>query len=107
MRLRNCRVEVRFTQEELSALESKAKKARMSKGGFIRHVIEGTTVKEAPHADFYGLMREVKRVGSNIDQLLKLAYAKGFVDVPALRKALDDLNDTERMLWDTFCPTEK
>lgn len=107
MRKRNCRFEVCFTKDELSELTRKARKARMSNGGFIRHAICGVEIREAPPEDFHGLMREVKRVGSNIDQLLKLAYSKGFMDAPAIRKALEELNTTEKMLWDTFRPTSR
>lgn len=102
MRKRNCRLEVCFTKDELSELIKKARKAHLSKGGFVRHVVSGADIKEAPPADFYGLMREVKRVGSNLDQLLKLANSKGLLDVPAIRKSLDEIHRTEQMLWDTF-----
>ena len=102
MRKRNCRLEVRFTKDELSDLSKKARKAGMSNGGFVRHIVSGVEIKEAPPADFYALMREVKRVGSNLDQLLKLAYSKGLLDVPAIRKSLDEIHNTERMLWATF-----
>lgn len=102
MRKRNCRFEVRFTKDELTELTKKARKAHLSNGGFVRHVVSGAEIKEAPSADFYALMREVKRVGSNLDQLLKLAYSKGLLDVPAIRKSLGEIHDTEQMLWDTF-----
>lgn len=102
MRKRNCRLEVCFTKDELADLTKKARKAHLSKGGLVRHVVSGVEIKEAPPADFYALMREVKRVGSNLDQLLKLAYSKGLLDVPAIRKCLDEIHGTEQMLWDTF-----
>ena len=45
-------------------------------------------------------IREVRRVGYNIDQLLKLANAKGLLDVPQLRKALADNCVAEKMIVD-------
>ncbi len=102
MRKRNCRLEVRFTKDELSDLTKKARKAGMSNGGFVRHIVSGVEIKEAPPADFYALMREVKRVGSNLNQLLQLANSKGLLDVPAIRKSLDEIHNTEQMLWNTF-----
>ena len=82
MRKRNCRVEVCFTKDELYDLTKKARKAHLSIGGFIRHAVRGIEVKEAPPADVPMLIREVRRVGYNIDQILKLANAKGLLDVP-------------------------
>ena len=104
MRKRNCRVEVCFTKDELSALSKKAKKSGMSIGGFIRKAVTGMEIKEAPPAEYYDMIRELRRVGSNINQVLKKANAAGLLDVPMLRKALDDYKKTEKMLWDTFRP---
>ena len=50
------------------------------------------------------MIRELRRVGSNINQVLKKANAAGLLDVPMLRKSLDDYKKTEKMLWDTFRP---
>ena len=104
---RNTAMLLRFTKAEMDTLTKKARKSGRSREGYCRTILNGSTVKETPHADFYGLMREVKRVGSNIDQILKVANTKGFLDVPALRKALDEWSTTEKMLWDTFRPTDK
>ena len=102
MRKRNCRVEVCFTKDELYDLTKKARKARLSVGGFIRRAVRGIEVKEAPPADVPMLIREVRRVGYNIDQILKLANAKGLLDVPRLRKALDENRAVEKLISDTY-----
>ena len=102
MRKRNCRVEVCFTKDELYDLTKKARKAHLSIGGFIRRTVRGIEVKEAPSADVPMLIREVRRVGYNIDQILKLANAKGLLDVPQLRKALDENRAVEKLISDTY-----
>lgn len=99
---RNLEMKVRFTRDELDTLNKKARKAGRSREGYCRQILNESVVKEAPSDDFYALMREVKRVGSNLDQLLKLGYSKGLLDVPAIRKSLDEIHDTAQMLWDTF-----
>lgn len=102
MRKRNCRVEVCFTKDELSDLTKKARKARLSVGGFVRRAVQNIEVKENPPADVPMLIREVRRVGCNIDQILKLANAKGLLDIPRLRKALDDNRAVEKLIADTY-----
>lgn len=102
MRKRNCRVEVCFTKDELSDLTKKARKAHLSLGGFIRHAVNDLEVKEAPPADVPMLIREVRRVGCNIDQLLKIANAKGLLDVPQLRKALEDNRAVEKLISQAY-----
>lgn len=99
---RNLEVKVRFSKDELEALTKKIRKTNFSREGFIRHSANSVVVKEAPSADFSMLIREVRRVGSNIDQLLKTANAKGLLDVPQLRRSLEQNRAVEEMLWDTF-----
>ena len=102
MKKRNCRFEVRFTKDELSDLTKKARKARLTNAAFIRRAVCGAEVREAPPADVPLLIREVRRVGYNIDQILKLANARGMLDVPRLRRALDDNRAVERMIADAY-----
>ena len=102
MKKRNCRFEVRFTKDELSDLTKKARKARLTNAAFIRCAVCVAEVREAPPADVPLLIGEVRRVGYNIDQILKLANARGMLDVPRLRKALDDNRAVERMIADAY-----
>lgn len=102
LRKRNCRFEVCFTKDELSDLTKKARKARLSTGAFVRRAVRDLEVKEAPPADAPMLIREVRRVGYNIDQILKIANTKGLLDVPQLRKALADNRAVEKMIVDAY-----
>ena len=94
-----------FTEDELSELKNKARKSNLSIGGFVRRAVRDLEVKEAPSADVPMLIREVRRVGYNIDQLLKLANGKGVLDGPQLRKALVDNRAVEKMIMDAYTMT--
>jgi len=59
-------------------------------------------IKEAPHADVPLLIREVKRVGNNINQLLFLANSKGFFDKAALTNALKELREVDKLIFDAY-----
>ena len=102
MRKRNCRVEICFTEDELAELKNKARKSNLSIGGFVRRAVRDLEVKEAPPADVPMLVREVRRVGYNVDQLLRLANAKGLLDVPQLRKVLADNRTVEKMIMNAY-----
>ena len=95
-----------FTEDELSELKNKARKANLSIGGLVRRAVRDLEVKEAPSADVPMLIREVRRVGCNIDQLLKIANAKELLDVPQLRKALADNRTVEKMIMDVYTMTD-
>ena len=70
----------------------------------MRKIIAGSRVFEAPPVDFATLIREVNRVGSNIDQILRIANSKNLLDVPRLRKELDELDAIEDAMWKAFAP---
>jgi hypothetical protein len=102
MKKRNCGMMLRFTKSEMDALTKKARKAGLSREGYCRCVLNGSEVKEAPPVDALMLFREVRRVGCNIEQILKLANAKGFLDVPQLRRALEGNRTVEKLIVDTY-----
>ena len=99
---RTLEMKIRFTRAELDALTKKARKSGFSREGFSRRILNGAEVKEAPPAEVPLLIREVRRVGYNIDQLLKRANSIGLLDVPQLRKALEDNRAVEKLIVDTY-----
>ena len=102
MRKRNCRVEIYFTKNELETLTEKVRKAGLSRKQFCRCVLDGAEVKEAPSADVPILIREMRRVGYNIEQLLRFANTRGLLDVPQLRKALEQNREVEKLIIDSY-----
>ena len=99
---RTIEMKVRFTREEMDALTEKTRQSGLSREGYCRRTLNGSVVKETPPADVPLLIREVRRVGYNIDQLLKRANSIGLLDVPQLRKALEDNRAVEKMIVDTY-----
>ena len=95
-------MKIRFTRGELDALTKKARKSGFSREGFSRRILNGAVVKEAPPAEVPMLIREVRRVGYNIDQLLKRANSIGLLDVPQLRKDVADLRTVEKLIVDAY-----
>lgn len=93
---RDCGVLIRFTQEERDNLTEKARRAGLSREHFCRDILNGAEIKEAPPAKYYELIQEVRRTGYNINQLLKIANARGLMDAPLIRKALEENRATEQ-----------
>ena len=79
------KIEVYFPDAEYEAFLKKVKRTNLSISEFVRRMAAEQVIREAPHADVPYLMREVKRVGNNINQLLFLANSKGFFDVNDIR----------------------
>ena len=98
MRTRNHRVVFYLNDREFEAFEEKAKRSSRSREAFIRKAIEDVQIKELPPADLHKLIWEIRRVGNNIDQILMIANAKGILNIPDLRKAIDDLREVEKLI---------
>ena len=80
---------------------------QISTGDMFRRAIREQEVKEAPPVDVPILIREVRRVGYNIDQVLKIARAQGLVDVPQLRKALDENRALVKRITNVYAMAEE
>ena len=102
MRKRNCRVEIYFTKTELETLTKKVRKSGLSREGYCRRILNGAVAKEAPPAEVPMLIREVRRVGYNIDQLLMIARTKNWLIVKELEKALESNRAVEKLIVDTY-----
>ena len=93
-----------MTDEELNDLEIKVSRSGLTRERFIRKILADCRVFDAPPVDFYTLIRDINRVGSNIEQILRLANTKGLLDVPRLRSHLDELDKIEDAMWNAFAP---
>lgn len=96
MRLtKDSRFELRLTKAERGLLAAKAKRAGISSGEFVRKIIQDTEIREAPTADVKELLRVMRRIGGNINQILHRANTVGFLDTVQLRKDLADLRQAQ------------
>ena len=95
-------MKIRFTRGELDALTKKSRKAGLSREGYCRRILNGAVVKENPPADVPTLIREVRRVGYNIDQLLLIARARNWLSAKELEKALESNRAAEKLIADTY-----
>ncbi len=102
MAVRNSRFEMRLTKAEFTDLTRKARKAGLSTAAFVRKAVAGTEVKEAPPADVPVLIMEVRKVGNDLGQILKIASAKSLVDEPRLRQALTENRTVEKMISEAY-----
>ncbi len=102
MRKRDHRVEIYFNDDELARLKEQVRKSGLSRERYCRQVLNGSEVREALPADVRVLIREVRRVGSNLDQILAKANAIGLLDVPELRRAVDQINTVAGTVMDAY-----
>ena len=98
-RKRSIRAQVWLNEIESRRLHDNAKKAGLSQENYLRSLINGYVPKALPPIDYYNMIRELRVIGSNINQLAAKANTTGYVDgtgfereAAHLRKAVSKIN---------------
>ncbi len=102
MRSRTNRINVWLSDEEFADLNEKVSRVRGSRERFIRQCISGAVIREAPSVDVPRLIQEVRRVGSSLNQILRIANSLGLLEVPQLRRALEQNREVEVRIVDVY-----
>ena len=104
MRTRNKEIKVRFTEKELAELDAKVARTYLSRENYIRGVLSGYEIMEAPDVDTRELMNQVRKVGNNLNYLVFLAQCQNFIDVPELRKMANAIWECHRAMMKAYTP---
>ena len=99
---RTLELKIRFPNDELESLTKKSRKAGLSREGYCRRILNGATVKEAPSIDSMVMLRELKRIGYNLNEVLKKANAIGLIDVPEMRKSVTEIRQAVKSIQDAY-----
>ena len=74
------------------------KKSGTTKSAYIRQLIVGYEPRESPPADYFAMTRELKEIGSNLNQLAFMANATGLIDEAAYYENVIHLWDSLRRI---------
>lgn len=88
---RNIEIKIRLNRGEMDQLEKNVKKTGMSREGYIRSLINGSTPKELPPMDFYEVMKELRKISSNMNQIAVRANSCGILDKTEYRANAENL----------------
>ena len=102
MKTRTTEMHLRLTPEEKETLTEKAKLARLSCEEFCRRILNGAIVKEAPSVDVRQLLRQMRHIGGNLNQLLARANTVGFIDTIQLKKELAELRKAQEVIVEAY-----
>ena len=94
----------RVNTNEYEVIKKKTKISGMSMSAFIRKTLLDKKIVSAPPADFPVLIREVKRIGGNLNQLLRKLNTLGIAHSSDLESCETEIRETEKMLYRTFRP---
>lgn len=102
MRNRKNAVLVRFYDDEIALLDSKARRAGIAREQFIREAVSNKKIHEVPSADYLKFIYELRRVGQNLNRLLQIAYSNGLLDVASINHCLDEIRSLDRNIHKEF-----
>ena len=91
MRKRNVHIQVWLNKKEAWELDKKVKKSGLSREAYLRHLIEGSVPREAPPPDYFSMMRELYRIGNNLNQIAQKAHVLNVMDVQRYDAAIHEL----------------
>ena len=94
MRKRNVAILFRLNRKEAEALDKKVKKSGLSREAYLRHLISGVVPRDAPPPDYYSMMRELHRIGNNLNQNAQKAHTLNVVDVQRYDRDMRMFEDT-------------
>lgn len=107
MRTRKHEIKVRLDDKELSRLDAMVAKTVLSREAFIREMLAGYQLVEAPNEDLNELISQIARLGNNVNTMLFTMRVKGFIDRYKLEDAVTGLWEARRMILQLFIPYHK
>lgn len=102
MRKRKNELHVFLNEAEYAQLNKLASETGLSKSKIVWYLICGFSPPQAPPADYRKLIRQIRAVGNNLNQILTVAKANGILNVPDLRREILDLRNVEKEIQQVF-----
>ena len=78
----------RLNRKEAEALDKKVKKSGLNREAYLRYIIQGIVPKDTPPPDYYSMMRELHKIGNNLNQIAQKAHTLNVIDVQRYDEAL-------------------
>ena len=90
MNNRTIEIKVRLNQKEATILNERVKKSCLSREAYLRQLINGLVPQDAPPPDYYAIMKELYKMGNNLNQIARKAQSLNMIDVPLYKKAVEE-----------------
>ena len=94
MRTRSIKKQFWLNEQENEMLALNSLKTGMTESDYLRYIILGYTIKEKPDDRFYEIMKQMRSIAHNLNQLTVKAHSLGFIDELSLNK--------QKELWIKF-----
>lgn len=104
MRKRNKGILLWLSEKEMEKVKRQSEKSGLSVQEFLRKLLNGSKVCEAPPVDFISLIQSTRQVESNSEKLLIGMNSTQTVEVQKLREYLEEWRNLQDVMWDAYRP---
>ena len=81
MRKRNIQIIIRLDKAENESFKKRVKKSGLSQEAYVRHLINGLVPTDTPPPNYFAMMRELRYIGVNLNQIAQKAHGLNVLDV--------------------------
>lgn len=107
MRKRNVAIMFRLNRKEAEALDKKVKRSGLNREAYLRQLIQGIVPKDAPPPDYYAMMRELHKVGNNLNQIAQKAHTLNVLDVQRYDDTVKEYRKLVKLITDAVIVPDK
>ena len=101
---RTVQIHCRVTESEYNTIKDNEKIAGLNLSDYYRRSLLGEKIVASPPVDFTIMIREIKRVGSNLNQLNHKLNVFGIAHPLEIERNSNDIREVIRMLYRTYRP---
>lgn len=91
-RTRTHRVELALNDEEYDKFLSSVRLCGMTQQAYLYSLVQNRLPQPKPSQDFFEMINQLRRIGSNLNQLAMIAHKSGSIDVIRYKKDIEELN---------------
>lgn len=107
MRKRDVPFLFRLNKEEADAFRERVKKSGISQEAYVRQAIMGKMPRGAPPPDYYSMMRELHKIGNNLNQIAQKAHTLNVIDVQRYDRDMRKFDEAVRLVTEAVILPEK
>lgn len=98
MRKRNIPFLFRLNKQEAEAFRERVKRSGLTQESYVRQVISGKMPRDAPPPDYYAMMKELHKIGNNLNQIAQKAHVLNVIDVQRYDRDMKKFEETVRLI---------
>jgi hypothetical protein len=98
MRKRNIRIQVRLNDIEYEKLLDDIAVSKTNISDYIRKLILGKEIKEKPDREFYKIMKQLSKIGVNLNQIAHKANSTNVIDKDYYNQEAKEWHELSRQI---------